>query len=405
MRFAFLLSSALVVFACSGRERPPGLSDTDEGGGGSNGDATDGFSIDGGASACIGPPTVDSSCGAEVVAVLQQKPNLYFVLDVSGSMEEEIAPGKGTKFKAAKDSIISVARDLGHRVSYGLGVFPGPDGGLAQDGCGAGKEAFATTEGDAITCINKPPSGPVLSDFTRTVSSLRAEGGTPLTASLIELAPTIEALAGPTAVILLTDGAPNCNSTTLCDVVDCALNVTSSEVLTGTCSPGDESNNCCDPEKADESGVQDPLGFCIDAGPSAKEVGDLFEAGIPTYVIGVPGAEFFRDVMNRLATAGGTARNGEIAFYDASDTEELTDTLRTIGAQVAQACEIKLKTRPADPSMFNVYFDAVLIPKDANDGWTLDGDQVTLHGDACKQVETAEVSEIQMVTGCVTVVK
>jgi len=395
---SFVVASAAVVLACQGRERPPSF----HGDKGSSAGGEPGIGDGADEDACEGPPDIENSCGAEIVPVQQQKPNLYFVLDVSGSMNDPMGTQSTTKIASAKQSIISVVEELGHRVRYGLGTFPGPDETDGAEGCGAGRETFETREGDPLVCLNREPEGPVLESFVDTILGLRAVGNTPLASSLRRFAPTLVSLKGPTAVILLTDGAPNCNSTTRCAADECVLSLAGVEVKNGTCS---SNYNCCDPDLMADTGVKDPLAWCIDGAASVREIEDLAAAGIPTYVIGVPGAEVFTDVMNRLAVAGGTARPGEVAFFDASDTEELTAALRTVGSEVAQSCELSLQRAPTDPQLFNVYFDALVVPRDSVDGWSLDDEVLSLHGKACDQLSRGDVAEIRMISGCSTVVK
>ncbi len=67
---------------------------------------------------------------------------------------------------------------------------------------------------------------------------------------------------------------------------------------------------------------------------------------MPTYVIGMPGAEAYADVLDRLAIAGGTARDGAPSYYDAADTGALGEALYAIGTGVAISCSIELESAP-----------------------------------------------------------
>lgn len=385
---------------CSGKDRPPAL-DID-GGGSSSDSGTDGLAVDGGEDDCEGPPSPDTTafCSNEVVPVVQEKPNLYFIVDLSGSMSEPIAAGALTKVSAAKQAMLSVVGDLGHRIRYGLATYPGPDGELA--GCGAGEEVFETTEGDPIVCVNRDPDGPVLNDFTKVVIKLKAIGGTPLSGTLEAVSPKILGLPGKTIVVLMTDGAPNCNLDASCGADECMLNIEGAQVFSGRCE-GDY--NCCDPALQEETGVLDPQSWCVDTKASTDVLEELHDAGIETYVVGVPGSEAYADVMERLAAAGGTTRDGKVGYYDVKDVTELTDALRSIGSSLAQSCEIFLDQAPAFPDLFNVYFDATVVPQDDLDGWTLDGQLVTFRGESCADLRSGDVSQVQMLSGCRTVVK
>lgn len=384
---------------CASKERPPLISDDGAGGEGT-GATGGGLNIPGGD--CEGPPTPDTAglCGNEVVPIEVEKPNLYFLLDTSGSMEERIAGSSKTKLLAAKDAIFEVASELGHRIRYGLAHYPSDAEGTF--GCGSGAELFSVRSGDPIECVNRDPGGPVLDDFETVLRKLRAEGGTPLSGALAALGPSILALEGKTAVILLTDGAPNCNLNAVCGVDRCTLNVEELLVAGRAC---DDSFNCCDPANMEELGFPNAGANCVDDGASIASLERLREAGIPTYVIGVPGTEAYAEVMNGLAEAGGTARSGTEKYYDVGSETELLETLKSLGASLSQSCEITLEKRPTNPFSLNVYLDAELLENDEDDGWTLDGAVVTLAGDACRKVRSGDVNQIQVVTGCETVIK
>ncbi len=357
---------------------------------------------------CEGPPHPDTSrlCGNQVVPVLLEKPNLYFVLDSSGSMNERINAGRPlTKMDAVQDALLSVTLELGHRIHYGLTAFPGPDdtnAGLL--GCGPGKELFALQQGDPIECVDQP-GGEVHDHFKETVRALETGGGTPLSSTLEAIAPTILAMERETVLVLMTDGAPNCNADIQCGVDSCIPNIEEAVLPGGDC---DETFNCCDSSQLSEEDlfyVGSPEANCIDRTASLRVVNEFRSAGVLTYVIGVPGIEPFEKMMNELSRAGGTARGATVDYYDASDLDELTAVLSKIGASVARSCEVVLKDPPKDPGLLNVYFDAELVPADAKDGWTLEGDEVTFHGDSCDVLSSGEVLQVQLVSGCQTVVR
>lgn len=370
-------------------------------------------SVQGTVEECEEPPNLDSvqSCGNDTVRLFEQKPTIYFVLDVSGSMQDYVLSGGDTKLEAATTALRTVVSEIGHRVKYGMTVFPGDDekvdlDDLAPDdvplfGCAAGDEVFPIRIGDPITCLNRDPNGKNLVDFRRTLNSLTATGGTPLSPTLESITPTVLGQEGTTAVVLVTDGSPNCNAKASCEADQCGLNRAG---RTHQDIPCDDSYNCCDPALVGEV-FKYPGANCVDGDASVERVQFLQENGIDTYVIGVLGNEDFDDVMNRLATAGGQARDGERAYYDVENLSELTDTIRLIGSQLAQNCELELQQRPAFSNQLNVYFDAELVVSDAENGWTLEGNRVSLHGEACELLRKGEVIEVQMISGCETIVR
>lgn len=360
---------------------------------------------------CEKPPEIDTSsaCGAETVRLFERKPSIYFVLDTSGSMAGTVLRGSDPKIDAAKTALKAVAEEIGHRVKFGLTTFPAPDDDYNLDpnaplpllGCAAGQEVFSVQAGDPIVCLNKQPNGPVLRAFRREVDALSPAGGTPLSPTLLTLAPTVLGLEGLTSVILVTDGSPNCNPDAECDAAGCGLNQAGNSIDGVMC---DEDFNCCDEQNSGDI-FENPRGYCIDDSASVSAVELLARAGVSTYVIGVLGEEDFDDTMNALAVAGGKPRSGERAYYDVESLDELTDAVRAIGSEIAQRCQLELIDRPSYANELNVFFDGVVVPLDKTDGWTLEEDIVTLHGEACSTLQAGQVSEVALISGCETIIR
>ena len=129
-------------------------------------------------------------------------------------------------------------------------------------------------------------------------------------------------------------------------------------------------------------------GQCVDADASEAAVADYEKAGVDTFVVGMPGSEAYRSMLNRLAIAGNTARPGNTAYYAVSDTDELSVALRSIGAQVAISCDLPLSETPENPELVNVYFDDQVVPKSDDDGWRYDGEnKIQFVGATCDHAE------------------
>jgi hypothetical protein len=350
---------------------------------------------------CERPPEPDEEtlCGNELVPVLQQKPNLYFVLDVSASMATAMDGGTTQRLTVAKNAVTQLLHEVGHRVNYGLAVFPADGADPSGDGsCSAGDELFATQEGDPVQCVNQRRTGPVLLSLIRQLNRVSPSGGTPLGATLDALTPQIAALPGTTAVVLITDGAPNC-SLTPCEADQCMLNVEGFQYLGQTC---DEDLNCCDPEVIESELA--PLN-CVDRPGTVGAVAALAAQGIKTYVVGIPGTEFYVDLLDELAEAGGTAQAGARKYFAISDGAALQDALSQIGNDVAISCDLALGSDSFEPDLTNVYFDSALVPASADDGWTLDGRTIHIHGTYCDDLLAGRVANVQIVSGCPTVVR
>jgi hypothetical protein len=342
-----------------------------------------------------GPPPADAPgfCGNQIVEVIEDRPNLYFVVDRSGSM---LAPfGAYDRYTAARLAIRDVLKLVGHRVSYGAAVLPAWSN---PDGCQPGSEIFATRQGDPQSSTSSGELGPVLLEFLGVLGRFQPDGGTPVSPTLRALSPTLQALEGDTYLVLATDGAPNCNPEASCGPDECELNL-GGAVLGGR--PCNDSFNCCDPLR-----VEDGQLSCVDTDESERVVSELAAQGIKTYVIGLPGSEIFSTVLDRLAIAGQTARDALPRFFPASNSDELAASLRAIGVSIVASCDVTLAAAPPDRGLVNVYLDQDVVPLDAADGWAWTTDaSIELRGEACAQLERGDVVQVQVVAGCPTVVK
>lgn len=391
------LGSLSLVPGCGDDPRPPPFTGDASGSGGNQG--TGGGPGPG--DDCERPPEPDEEtlCGNALVPVLQQKPNLYVVLDVSASMSLPMDGGTTQRLEVAKNALTNLLHEVGHRVNYGVAIFPADGADPSGDGsCSAGAELFETQEGDPVQCVNKRRTGPVLLSLSRQLSRVAPSGGTPLGATLENLTPQIAALPGTTAVILITDGAPNC-SLTPCEADQCMLNVEGYSFLGQRC---DEDLNCCDPEVVDSELA--PLN-CVDRPGTVGAVTALAEQGIKTYVVGIPGTEFYVDLLDELAVAGGTAQEGARKYFAINDSAALQDALVEIGNDVAITCDIALDSDTFEPGLTNVYFDSAIVPASPDAGWTLDGQVIRVHGSYCDDLLAGRVANVQIVSGCPTVVR
>jgi hypothetical protein len=332
-------------------------------------------------------------CGDQQIPAISDPPNLYFVVDRSGSMVDTLPGSPYSKYENARIAISVMLRAIGHRVRYAAAVYPAL---LNQDGCAPGMQLFPINAGDSPKYAAKGENGPVLSELLKRLGNNPPTGGTPTAATLRELEPTILGLTGKkTFIVLITDGAPNCNRELRCGVEACIPNI---EHLWASGMECNDSFNCCSPKVG--------AGDCVDADASEAAVADYQAAGVDTFVVGMPGSEAYRSMLNRLALAGNTARPGNTAYYAVSDTDELSFALRSIGAQVAISCDLPLSETPQDPELVNVYFDDQVVPKSDRDGWQYNGDdRIEFVGATCDRLTAGEVLNVQVLSGCPTVVR
>jgi hypothetical protein len=335
-------------------------------------------------------------CGSQSIPAITNPPNLSFIIDHSGSMGEQPPGGGLSKFENARIALAHVLSAIGHRVNYGATIFPGLAGAT---GCEAGDDLLPVAPGDPPSFARDGKQGPRLKDLLGRLSIAGVDGGTPAAATLTKALTTLSALDGETYVILITDGAPNCNQDLACKAASCGLNIEGSTYFGLDCSTG---VNCCAPT------TQHPDAnlSCVDEQASLQAVQALTDAGIKTFVIGMPGSEPYENLLDAMADVGGTARAGSPKYYSVADTDALEQALKAIAASVAISCEIPLDYEPPDRDFVNVYFDGKVVEYDPEAGWEwTDDGHVAIRGAACEQLSAGDVLEVQILAGCKTVVK
>jgi hypothetical protein len=335
-------------------------------------------------------------CGSQSIPAITNPPNLSFIIDHSGSMGEELAGSGLSKYENARVALSHVLGAIGHRVNYGALIFPGLAG---VTGCEAGDELMPVAPGDPPSYARDGKTGPRLKDLLGRLSIANVDGGTPAAATLSKALATLSALEGDTYVILITDGAPNCNEDLSCKPSACIPNIEGLTYGGFDCSTG---VNCCAPT------TEHPQAnlSCVDEQASLQAVQALTDAGIKTFVVGMPGSEPYENLLDAMADVGGTARTGSPKYYSVADTDALEQALKAIAASVAISCEIPLDYEPPDRDFLNVYFDGKVVEYDPEAGWEwTDDGHVAIRGAACEQLSAGEVLEVQILAGCKTVVK
>ncbi len=385
-----------LVVSCGQEEHPPPAARP---GSDAGGDGDGGLRLDATADTAPPPPDAAGLCGNDILPLKLERPNLYFVLDRSGSMEARLTGSGYSKYVNARSAIGDVLATIGHRVAYGAAVFPRF---ASRDACDPGDEVFATRAGDSVTYAVAGTLGPTLQSFNELLAQYSPnQGMTPTSRTLSALLPKLKALSGKTSVVLATDGAPNCNPDAACDASLCEANVAGANWDKGICAG---IVNCCD-------GLHPPYGpkYCIDSDATLAAVAALAEANIKTYVIGLPNdgdPRVFSRLLSSLATVGGTARASGTPYYSAKDSDSLSSALREIAAGVAISCTVALTKAPPDWSKVNVYFDNGVVLGEPKDGWAkVNANTLELRGKSCELLKSGDVFQVQVVAGCTTILK
>jgi hypothetical protein len=235
--------------------------------------------------------------------------------------------------------------------------------------------------------------GPRDLSLASVLGAIPASGGTPTAATFTALLPRLRAWGGKTYAILATDGGPNCDASAVCTAATCTLNIESDVGCTPT------GPDCCG-----ALGPGDP-DSCLDAQPTLDAVSAFAAAGIPVYVLGVPGSEPYASLLDQLAVAGGTARGSEPQYYAVStyDEQALSAAMSTIAAKVTGSCTLTLDAIPPVPDDVNVFLDGNAIAQAGPNGWTLSGQTVTILGTSCQAILDGDVIDVRVVAGCPTV--
>jgi len=318
-----------------------------------------------------------SYCDCVDVPLFAEAPNIYFVLDRSGSMADD---GKWSRVRGV---VAQVLRGLGPRANFGATVFPGPQ----DDACAPPREVMSIRPGD-------PPGadGPTTKHLLQ-VTAPGPSGGTPTSEALRFVLPKLRAASGKTFVILATDGAPNCNPQTACGYDKCMANI---EDVPGCPSAGPL--NCCEPPYGTREA-------CLDGDATSGAVAALASAGFPVYVVGIPGSARYGSLLDDLAVKGGTALSTSPRYYkiETSTDSAILATLKKVAAKIVATCTFELKEPPAAPDLVNVYLDEQVLPKDPVNGWSIEGKTVTVLGTACDRLLAGEVLGVRIIAGCPTI--
>jgi hypothetical protein len=437
--FLFVSLSALVLSAsCSGKDDDTGLDDpsggtSGTGHGGSSGTGivlTGGTSGNGGSGGSTGgtpasggsdPGTGGSSeggtgtgeggtngiaecdlsalgtCGGESVEAVLRTVNMLLVIDKSGSMTDPL--GDQTKWDAMKSALGTALDNVQSEMNLGLVLYPYhfarpiPEFNCAEDCCAVA---------DGAAAVNVPVTAGTLSvpEIAEQLDATSPGGGTPTAVALDSALDYFvngagAALEGGKYVLLATDGGPNCNEELTCDGETCTTN------LDGAC----KTDNCCT--------FSNTRNQCLDADRVLEKLQALTDAGISTFVVGLPGTQQYATYLDEFAEAGGVpASSGDTSYYAVSEdegVEGLLSVFETITTQLVRSCDIPLSQVPSQPDQVNVAIDCDVVAQNADDGSGWDYDEpsaptaVVLRGPVCERLQQDGAKRVDVVFGCPTV--
>lgn len=296
---------------------------------------------------------------------------IMFVLDRSRSMRFRLDsnvladPGVTSRWTALRDALNQVITPFSNQIAMGARFFPvaGADGpaseACAQDPAGA---AIAPALNNAST---------ILQVFNDTIPI----GGTPTAAALALAAQqTSQRRAVARAIVVATDGAPNCNAAN--DPRTCTCTIFDPPLPPGQ--PCLASSNPNDPDGSN----------CLDESNTVQVVRDTFSnRKIPVFVVGIGVTSGFASTLDAMAIAGGRPRATTPRYYPAETPAELRTAFTVVRDSVAK-CSYVTPSAPNDPNAIEISVNGRTIERDAShvDGWDwIDQEygQLQLFGSAC----------------------
>ncbi len=287
------------------------------------------------------------ACGKQESDFVVLEPNIFFLLDESGSMDDSCS--SCTTGRADRDAIAALdqmADLIANDVRIGVGTYSGND--ILDVLLPMGNHTANTLKNSWELCGTYP--------------CYAAGGGTP-TGDALNAVRTGNHVSDPgdpqdalraKAVVLITDGAPNSQSAAV-------------------------------------QGAQ-----------------ALNNAGIPVYVIGFNFGGSEND-LDAVAQAGGTdaGNPGPRYFYEAGNTAQLVTALESIATE-SIACSYSLTTAPPDPNKIWVEVGGQPVARDAANGFSYDANNntLTLNGQSCTDLRAIDpmvvMDPLKIVLGCAT---
>lgn len=272
-----------------------------------------------------------------------------------------------TRWNALASALSSALPPVDNAMAIGALLFPAAGSGTLN--CSVASKA------DLL-----PATGNVAA-LTRLMNASSPGGATPTAVAIDTAAKLVIGLRAATAaraLILATDGAPNCNASLDARTCRCVN------------APARGSNACANSTE------------CLDDTRTVQNISKYSSQGLPTYVIGIQseGDTQFSDVLNAMAIAGGRPQlGGTQSYYAASSEAALGTALTTIRDQVG-ACTYLTSSVPDPNGSIVISVDGVEVPTDQWQWGNRDNGEIILLGDACQNTAAEKNPALGAVVQC-----
>jgi len=272
-------------------------------------------------------------------------PVVMFVLDRSGSMNDAFSGT--TRWRALRNALSNVLPPVDGTMSVGALIFPQGNSNSCSVGTSPDLTPAPMNVEPLLTLLQENSPG----------------GNTPTSDALLSAARSLLTTHTATkarAMVLATDGAPNCNA--------------SLDPHTCVCS---EANRCT-------RAIQ-----CLDDTRTVSTVSEAANVGVPTWVIGIQDTNSTAiSVLTELAVAGGHPQtSGSTSYYAATSQQELQDAFSSIRDQVGNCVYLTGSVPPDDGSIVITLDGVELPPGDGGWSWTnKDNSELAFDSTACDAV-------------------
>ena len=314
-------------------------------------------------------------CVPRVIGAAPSPVELVLLIDRSTSMERDLMGGSATprRWDVLRDALSATLPVYQDRIALGLEFFPG----VAVTGICAVADSpdLAPTPGQARAVIAR-------------FGATEPNGRTPTWLGVQSAGRYLlgRAATGPgfRAILLATDGAPNCNGAL--DGARCA---------------------CTALGATGQQQCEDDPSLCLDDGRTVNEVATLARQGVPTFVVGIDGDNDLTTiaVLSQLAAAGGRPNPVGAArpYYSVRRADDLTSAFDQIQRQVSRCVFDVAAGVPANAAA-TVTLGGQLVTRDAarQGGWDwTDATRttLTLFGPPCDRA-SAGAAGVQVTVTC-----
>jgi hypothetical protein len=300
-------------------------------------------------------------------------PAIMLVLDRSGSMNDKFGGQGSTRWDTLTSALSSTLPPVNSTMEIGALLFP------SADSAGGG-----TLSCDVATAADLLPATDHVPALLTLLAQASPGGGTPTFGALAVAADVLHGIRAATtarAIVLATDGAPNCN-----DALD-----------PNTCTCAGTNPQAC----------QNDAFECLDNVRTVQSIATHASEGLPTYVIGIQDAADteFTQVLNAMAVAGGRPQTGaSTSYYAASSGADLDTALVTIRNQVG-GCTFLTTSVPGSQGTITVTLDGTVLPYDptGKTGWSWSDEsngQIVLAGSTCAAAVGGSGTTLVAQVGC-----